>query len=331
MGFPLTIAAILPHTKLYGGVKRFLELGNVFVEEGHDFYIFTPLGDFPTWFNFKGHVLPLSEIKNFISLDALFFTEPIFLDWVVESSAKHKIFYFVRESENLNKIKRYSNIEFYTNSTNLLEVARKKYKIEAFPAIGGINSKIFFPKKNLSKKDGEPFVIMAYGRLAEKRKGTAYVVKACERLQKKGYNIRLLLFDTPINSKMERTISKFKTSLPYDFVINHPYEKNVELFHKADLFVAPEKKAGWSNTSVEAMACGIPVIAAESGTKDFLFNRQTGLVVSRNSKSIAKAMIYLMENESERVAYAKNAYLKVMEFSWESLAKKIIDYLNHNS
>lgn len=38
----LTMAAILPHTKLFGGVKRFLELGSVFESHGHRFLVFTP-------------------------------------------------------------------------------------------------------------------------------------------------------------------------------------------------------------------------------------------------------------------------------------------------
>ena len=40
----MKLGVLLPHTKLYGGVKRFLELGNIFVEKGHDFYVFTPDG-----------------------------------------------------------------------------------------------------------------------------------------------------------------------------------------------------------------------------------------------------------------------------------------------
>ena len=34
------LGVILPHTKLYGGVKRFLELGNIFIELGHTFTVY---------------------------------------------------------------------------------------------------------------------------------------------------------------------------------------------------------------------------------------------------------------------------------------------------
>ena len=38
----MNLGVLLPHTKLYGGVKRFLELGNIFVTKGHRFIVFTP-------------------------------------------------------------------------------------------------------------------------------------------------------------------------------------------------------------------------------------------------------------------------------------------------
>ena len=52
------LGVILPHTKLYGGVKRFLELGNIFIELGHTFTVYTVEGKSPSWYDFKG------ETKN---------------------------------------------------------------------------------------------------------------------------------------------------------------------------------------------------------------------------------------------------------------------------
>ena len=73
------LGVILPHTKLYGGVKRFLELGNIFIELGHTFTVYTVEGKSPSWYDFKG------ETKNFAALqkddiDALFTTEVKFLE-----------------------------------------------------------------------------------------------------------------------------------------------------------------------------------------------------------------------------------------------------------
>lgn len=141
----LSIGVLLPHAKLYGGVKRFLELGNQFVELGHSVTIYTPTGEKPTWFSFKGDFSPISEL-NTKPLDALFFTEISFLLNVVNSTASRKIYYIVNPSVNLKKMKQHREIELFANSTNLLLRAKKKFGIEAFPALGGVNLKNFSVK-----------------------------------------------------------------------------------------------------------------------------------------------------------------------------------------
>lgn len=137
----------------------------------------------------------------------------------------------------------------------------------------------------------------------------------------------MLLFETPLNEKMEKAIREFKTTVPHQVILNHPVDKNLEIFHQADVFAGPEKKAGWANTVVEAMASGIPVIASESGTRDFLFHEETGLVVSRNSRKVKNAILRLMNDEQLRKKLSENGRKKVEEFDWQQLAKRIINYI----
>lgn len=319
----MVLGVILPHTKLYGGVKRFLELGNIFIEKGHRFIVFVAQGGAPDWFNFKGEVIPNAEIENH-KLDVLFFTEPRFIDIVDKADAVNKVIYLVRSDISLKKIKK-RNVEVFANSTNMYELAKRKYGMNAFKAFGGINLEDYSVKEQKATNSDEPLVIMAYGRLSEGRKGTKYVVKACEQLYRKGNNIKLLLFDTPVDEKMKNAIATFKTTVPFEFITNHPVNENVELFHKADIFVAPEKKAGWSNTSVEAMAAGIPVIATDSGTKDFLVHEKTGLVIRRSTRSTAEAIKRLIEDKKLRVELAVKGRKKIEEFDWHVLAERILN------
>lgn len=96
----MILGVLLPHTKLYGGVKRFLELGNIFVEQGHRFIVFTPDGKGPDWFDFKGEMSTFDKIKG-TKLDALWTTTVKMMPMVLESDARHKIFYHVRKSDNV--------------------------------------------------------------------------------------------------------------------------------------------------------------------------------------------------------------------------------------
>ena len=91
----MNLGVLLPHTKLYGGVKRFLELGNIFVTKGHRFIVFTPDGKAPDWFQYKGEMATFDALSNY-QMDALWTTTVEYMPIVLASNAKHKIFYHVR-------------------------------------------------------------------------------------------------------------------------------------------------------------------------------------------------------------------------------------------
>lgn len=320
----MNLGVILPHTKLYGGVKRFLELGNIFIKLGHNFTVYTIEGKTPDWYDFKGETKSFGKLKE-DTIDALFTTETKFLEELITANTRRRIFYHVRITENLRPILKHRNIEIFACSTNIYLHDKKKYGIEAFKALGGIDIANYQPKNNYIVKD-RSFCIMAYGRLVERVKGTKYVIKACERLYKQGYNIRLLLFDTAVNEKAQNLIDNFSTPVPFDFIQNHPFEKNYELFNQADLFVAAERHAGWSNTVCEAMSCGLPVIATKAGTIDLLIDNETGLRTLRYTFLFCRKIKRMIEDEALRERLGRNARKQVEQFDWQKLAHKILSY-----
>lgn len=244
----MTLGVLLPHTKLYGGVKRFLELGNIFVAKGHRFIVFTPDGAGPTWFDFKGEMSTFSRINEF-TLDALWTTTPEMMPMVKASGARHKIFYHVRKRERISNLMKDKDVEVFACSTNIYEYDLKKYHRKTFKAIGGVTVANYQPKQSYEVK-GRPFVVMAYGRIVERVKGTHYVVSACEKLYAQGYDIKLLLYDTPVDDNAARRLKEFKCKCPLEFVIGHPFDRNSELFNRADCFVSAENPhySGWNNS-----------------------------------------------------------------------------------
>lgn len=324
----MNLGVILPHTKLYGGVKRFRDLGNKFIEKGHNFTVFTPEGLSPDWFKFKDNILQLETLPSH-TLDALFLTETSFLKDLYNSSSKRKILYHVAEFVDIRKVNKYPGVEVFACSWNIYDLNQRKHGMDAFKAFGGIDTRNYFPK-NTEAKHRDTFTVISYGRLAEKRKGTMMVVKACEQIYKKKKNIRLLLFDSAETGKINKYHKKFKTIIPHEFILNHPVHKNVELFHRADIFASCEKRAGWANTAAEAMASGLPVVATASGSKDFLIHNETGLVVKRNVRSLRKEIEHLMNNPNEIVRLGKAGRLKIEDFDWGILADQILDYLSES-
>lgn len=321
----MDLGVILPHTLLFGGVKRFLELGNIFIESGHSFTVYTPDALRPEWFDFKGEIKLLETLPT-EPLDAIFFTESCFLEEIQNSIAKRKIFYRVSKDKQIKKLAKLKTIELLACSTNVYEFD-KKYGITDFKAIGGVNLANYNAKTDYTLPTNRPLYILAYGRLATRSKGTKYIIKACEKLYKKGFDIKLLLFDTPVNSKGKQLIAEFSAKVPYEFILNQPLHKNSEIYNRADIFVAAEGRAGWSNTVAEAMACGVPVIATSAGTKDLLFDKETGLLCRRNSFSIRRKIKTLIKHPELREVLGKNGRKTVENFDWHQLAQKIEEYL----
>lgn len=311
----LSFGAILPHTKLFGGVRRFFELGEILIQRGHAFTIFTPEGIPPDWFTFHGEVKPLNAISSY-RLDALFLTETDFVDHLVNANAALKIFYHVGPRAKLTTVLKHKQVLVFSNSSNMYTLDKRKYGIETIRAFGGVH----LPAKPKPYSPAETIHIMAYGRLTRKGKGTALVVRACEKLYKKGYPVKLLLFDSPIDDRSSEKIRNFTCKVPFEFILDHPVMDNEELFKRADIFVAAEKKGGWSNTAAEALASGIPLVATKTGTNDFLVHGETGLKVWRHPYFIRRAIETLIKDPALAQRLSGNGRKKIAEFSWTRLA-----------
>jgi glycosyltransferase involved in cell wall biosynthesis len=189
----------------------------------------------------------------------------------------------VLERPYIRKILKEEGVLVFANSVKLYNYLNGDTNTKVIKAIGGIDLNKFAFRPKQDKKSAEPFIVMAYGRFYRKKKGTMMVVKACERLYKKGYNIKLHLFDTPVDEESRRKVENFKCKVPFQFFVDYPVKDVAQLYYQADVFVSAERNAGWCNTGAESMACGTPLIATTSGTKDFLFDEETGLVVLRFS------------------------------------------------
>lgn len=326
----LSIGAILPHVKVFGGVKRYLELGNLLIDRGHEYTIFTPEGAQPSWFDFKGTVVRVDNLSQY-SLNAIFVSEAELVPLLDNAKSDIRIAYAILQRKKyVRKLLSRDVDVILANSTNLFRYLGGEKRKGLFKAIGGIDTQKFSFKNSNAYNGDRPFVVMAYGRFYKKKKGTMLVVRACEKLFKAGYNIKLHLFDSPTDTFGVEALKKFKCNVPHEFFINFPVKQLQDLYYQADVFVSAERNAGWSNTSAEAMACGVPVIATASGTEDFLIDGETGIKIWRHSWFIQRAIKKLYHRPELGVMLASNARKKIETFSWSALADRIEQIIYSN-
>ncbi len=317
----MKIAALLPHVDIFGGVRRYLEIGNEFSRRGYRFVLFLPEKTKPDWMEFVGTIKPFSSL-NEESFDIGLCSEYSILPYFEKLEAAFKFFYFLLEGHKQEREVIRKNYFFLGNSEGMCRRIERKYKIPCFRAPGGVNTEFFNPQKREGRKD--ELRILCYGRLYKRRKGIRQVIRAVEGLDKKYPGLKLVLFDSLVGKDRKDPRSMVKTCLPHEFHLNPPQSRMPWLYSQADIFVSGERRAGWSNTVAEAMACRVPVVCTRSGTRDFAFHDQTALVVPFPLPFLLRRQIMrLIEDEDLRLRLAKAGNEKIQAFSWSSLVDRL--------
>jgi mannosyltransferase len=105
--------------------------------------------------------------------------------------------------------------------------------------------------------------------------------------------------------------------------------KDIERWYRAlSLFVAPQRWEGFGLTPLEAMASGVPVVAADVGAfSELVASGETGIVVERDDPdAMIEAVGRLMGDEAERARAAGAALRRVRSvFPLKGEAEKLIE------
>jgi glycosyltransferase involved in cell wall biosynthesis len=97
-------------------------------------------------------------------------------------------------------------------------------------------------------------------------------------------------------------------------------QKPSEALQNAELLVLPSEAEGFGLVLIEAMACGIVVVATDApGIRDVVRNGQTGLLVPVGSPpALAMAIRQVLENETLRRTLTAAAFEDVCRrFTWD--------------
>ena len=80
--------------------------------------------------------------------------------------------------------------------------------------------------------------------------------------------------------------------------------------------------------TLEAMACGTPVIAInEGGLREIIVEHETGILVNRNPQEIAKAIMCLKDDKFLRNKIINNALIQIKKYwNWQRAAEQLNEY-----
>ncbi|HND49813.1 MAG TPA: glycosyltransferase family 4 protein [Anaerolineales bacterium] len=206
-----------------------------------------------------------------------------------------------------------------TNASTLAKKAKAFFDREVHIIPNGIDTERFKPMEKNSvlaealglvdekKKDERKFVIGFAGELREK-KGLATLISGYAQAAKT-MPVSLLIVGEVREGEDKKYFEEFKSNNPQlsITVTGHVPHKDLPAYYSLmDVFVHPSLRDGMPNAVLEAMACGVPVIATPvGGVLDVLNDGVNGFLVDVNdapqlAEKIAKTLKPLKELESVR-------------------------------
>jgi glycosyltransferase involved in cell wall biosynthesis len=143
------------------------------------------------------------------------------------------------------------------------------------------------------------------------------------------YKDRVSLIITGNGPELER----YKKSFPKNTIFTG-YKKGrelAEIYASSDIFIFPSPTETFGNVVLEAMASGLPVIAANAGgVKDTVKNRINGLLFNPGDASeLSNLIIEIIEDEPLKNTLKNSARKTVLERSWNSIFEGLIETYEH--
>lgn len=106
-------------------------------------------------------------------------------------------------------------------------------------------------------------------------------------------------------------------------------EELSKAYASADAFIFPSVTETLGLVILEAMASGLPVIAAESGpTLEQIKHKENGLIFRSGNLDSMKNAIKLLDDKELLKTMKKNARLEAEQFSWDKASQQLLDFYN---
>ncbi len=204
------------------------------------------------------------------------------------------------------------------SSANIAEFSADFYSIprEKIHVVHcGIDCNLFKPADNYAISAQRPIVLFV-GNIAES-KGLCTLFESLPELVTRHPDILLRIVggENDLSRKLEARahgegIAKNLEIIPFV----HDRDEIIELFQQADVFASPaDHENGVANVYVEAMACGCPVIAGNTGgSPEAVIDGKTGfLIPPRDVQALTSAIDKILSDDNLRNKMKESARIHV--------------------
>lgn len=162
--------------------------------------------------------------------------------------------------------------------------------------------------------------IITTGRLVEGKKFDL-LIRALSNINTP-YDLNII-GNGPIKNKLELLIQQLNLTEKIHLLGHKNKDELVCLLEQSDLFVLPSQSETFGVSYIEALACGLPIIATDcGGPKDFVTKENGLLIPTNNLEALKNAIEFMIEhiNDYDKVAIAEDCKKR---FSPKMIAKEL--------
>ena len=192
---------------------------------------------------------------------------------------------------------------------------------------GATDTERFVPAREPGTLSPRP-VLLYHGRV-DARKGVLDLLDAVRTLVDAGRDLRLVVSGIgPDTGAVADRVVELGLSQHVEQLGYTAYEDAHEIYRRGDVFVSPTYAEGFSNTVLEAMASGLPVVSTDVvGVRDCVRHRDNGyLVPAKDPDVLAAGIAAVLDDAALRTAMAARALDEVRaRWSWPVIAGQLTD------
>jgi glycosyltransferase involved in cell wall biosynthesis len=225
-----------------------------------------------------------------------------------------------------------NSIAIVANSNGLRKMAETAdpFPVRVIP--NGVDTEFFIPARSKPPRNERVLRILFVGRFRH-QKNLPFLFRQAARLAATTFELHLV-GDGPEKQRLEGLAGKLGIASAITWHGWLPPAALLKVYQSADCLVNPSLYEGMPNVVLEAMACGLPVIASSvPGNDELVREGETGFLFDlQEPDSLMNAFGHLMNDRDLCARLGANARNRVTKnFSWSNVAQAYLALFPRNS
>lgn len=207
------------------------------------------------------------------------------------------------------------------NSEGLRQLALQTSREQKISVVhNGIDTEIFYPAQG--KARGR---LLTVSRLIP-RKGIRYLILAMKAIARERKDAALTIVgDGPELGRLKRLADSLGISSKVIFLGYVSHGSLPAVYRKADIFILPSLHEGMSNTVLEAMASGLPVVTTDTGGTKELISGNGIVVTKKSADDLSKAILAILSDRKMMAWLGTRSREIALRYSWGRIAGQYLD------